>query len=198
MDYAKESLRLHGEWKGKIEMVTRVPVKTKDDLSLAYTPGVAQPCLEIQKDPSKSYELTRRWNMAAVITDGSAVLGLGDIGPEAGLPVMEGKAVLFTGDLKHPNVDFPKIAKEKPTEFVICEAAHFPATDYAPVLSACPTKQVLVNHYAPWNIPNVMQLAETLAPLPVKFVTACKSRFKFIRKKVCSVLVSRPFPFTFC
>ena len=95
MDYAKESLRLHGEWKGKIEMVTRVPVKTKDDLSLAYTPGVAQPCLEIQKDPTKSYELTRRWNMAAVITDGSAVLGLGDIGPEAGVPVMEGKCVLF-------------------------------------------------------------------------------------------------------
>ena len=95
MDYAKESLRLHGEWKGKIEMVTRVPVKTKDDLSLAYTPGVAQPCLEIQKDPSKSYELTRRWNTAAVITDGSAVLGLGDIGPEAGMPVMEGKCVLF-------------------------------------------------------------------------------------------------------
>ena len=95
MDYAKESLRLHGEWKGKIEMVNRVPVKTKDDLSLAYTPGVAQPCLEIQKDINKSYELTRRWNMAAVITDGSAVLGLGDIGPEAGMPVMEGKAILF-------------------------------------------------------------------------------------------------------
>ena len=95
MDYAKESLRLHGEWKGKIEMVTRVPVKTKDDLALAYTPGVAQPCLEIQKDPSKSYELTRRWNTAAVITDGSAVLGLGDIGHEAGIPVMEGKCVLF-------------------------------------------------------------------------------------------------------
>ncbi len=95
MDYAKESLRLHGEWKGKIEMVTRVPVKTKDDLALAYTPGVAQPCLEIQKDPSKSYELTRRWNTVAVITDGSAVLGLGDIGPEAGMPVMEGKCVLF-------------------------------------------------------------------------------------------------------
>ena len=95
MDYAKESLRLHGEWKGKIEMVTRVPVKTRDDLSLAYTPGVAQPCLEIQKDINKSYELTRRWNMAAVITDGSAVLGLGDIGPEAGMPVMECKCVLF-------------------------------------------------------------------------------------------------------
>ena len=95
MDYAKESLRLHGEWKGKIEMISRVPVKDKQDLSLAYTPGVAQPCLEIQKDPTKSYELTRRWNMAAVITDGSAVLGLGDIGPEAGMPVMEGKCVLF-------------------------------------------------------------------------------------------------------
>ena len=95
MDYAKESLRLHGEWKGKIEVVATVPVKTKDDLSLAYTPGVAQPCLEIQKDIEKSYELTRRHNLCAVITDGSAVLGLGDIGPEAGLPVMEGKCVLF-------------------------------------------------------------------------------------------------------
>ena len=95
MDYAKESLRLHGEWKGKIEVVATVPVKTKDDLSLAYTPGVAQPCLEIQKDIEKSYELTRRHNLCAVITDGSAVLGLGDIGPEAGMPVMEGKCVLF-------------------------------------------------------------------------------------------------------
>ena len=95
MDYAKESLRLHGEWKGKIEVVTRVPVENKDDLSLAYTPGVAQPCLEIQKDVNKSYELTRRWNMCLVVTDGSAVLGLGDIGPEAGMPVMEGKCVLF-------------------------------------------------------------------------------------------------------
>ncbi|MBP1556957.1 MAG: NAD-dependent malic enzyme, partial [Oscillospiraceae bacterium] len=95
MDYAKESLRLHGEWKGKIEVITTVPVSTKDDLSLAYTPGVAQPCLEIQKDINKSYELTRRHNMCAVITDGSAVLGLGDIGPEAGMPVMEGKCVLF-------------------------------------------------------------------------------------------------------
>ena len=95
MDYAKESLRLHGEWKGKIEVVATVPVATKDDLSLAYTPGVAQPCLEIQKDISKSYELTRRHNLCAVITDGSAVLGLGDIGPEAGMPVMEGKCVLF-------------------------------------------------------------------------------------------------------
>ena len=95
MDYAKESLRLHAEWKGKIEVKATVPVETKDDLSLAYTPGVAQPCLEIQKDVSKSYELTRRWNLCAVITDGSAVLGLGDIGPEAGMPVMEGKCVLF-------------------------------------------------------------------------------------------------------
>ena len=95
MDSAKESLRLHGEWKGKIEVVTRVPVENKDDLSLAYTPGVAQPCLEIQKDVNKSYELTRRWNMCLVVTDGSAVLGLGNIGPEAGMPVMEGKCVLF-------------------------------------------------------------------------------------------------------
>ncbi len=117
MDYAKESLRLHGEWKGKIEMVTRVPVKTKDDLSLAYTPGVAQPCLEIQKNLSRSYELTRRWNMAAVITDGSAVLGLGDIGPEAGMPVMEGKCVLFKafGDVDA----FPLCVKTKDVdEFV--------------------------------------------------------------------------------
>ena len=95
MDYAKESLRLHGEWQGKIEVVSRVSVSSKDDLSLAYTPGVAQPCLEIQKDPGKSYELTRRHNLCAVITDGSAVLGLGDIGPEAAMPVMEGKCVLF-------------------------------------------------------------------------------------------------------
>ena len=95
MDYAKESLRLHGEWKGKIEVVCTVPCQTKDDLSLAYTPGVAQPCLEIQKDVSKSYDLTRRHNLCAVITDGSAVLGLGDIGPEAGMPVMEGKCALF-------------------------------------------------------------------------------------------------------
>ena len=95
MDYAKESLRLHGEWKGKIEVVCTVPCKTKDDLSLAYTPGVAQPCLEIQKDVNKSYDLTRRHNLCAVITDGSAVLGLGDIGPEAGMPVMEGKCALF-------------------------------------------------------------------------------------------------------
>ena len=95
MDYAKESLRLHGEWKGKIEVVATVPANDKESLSLAYTPGVAQPCLEIQKDPEKSYTLTRRHNLCAVITDGSAVLGLGDIGPEAGMPVMEGKCVLF-------------------------------------------------------------------------------------------------------
>ena len=95
MDYAKESLRLHEQWKGKIEVITTVPVESKEDLSLAYTPGVAQPCLEIQKDISKSYDLTRRHNLCAVITDGSAVLGLGDIGPEAGMPVMEGKCVLF-------------------------------------------------------------------------------------------------------
>ena len=95
MDYAKESLRLHKEWKGKIQVVTNVPVETQDDLSLAYTPGVAQPCLEIQKDINQSYELTRRWNMCLVVTDGSAVLGLGDRGPEAGMPVMEGKCVLF-------------------------------------------------------------------------------------------------------
>ena len=95
MDYAKESLRLHYEWQGKIEVVARAKVDNKDALSLAYTPGVAQPCLEIQKDINKSYELTRRSNLVAVITDGSAVLGLGDIGPEAGMPVMEGKCVLF-------------------------------------------------------------------------------------------------------
>ena len=95
MDYAKESLKLHEQWRGKVEMVSRVPLETRDDLSLAYTPGVAQPCLEIQKDINKSYELTRRSNLVAVITDGTAVLGLGDIGPEAGMPVMEGKCVLF-------------------------------------------------------------------------------------------------------
>ena len=117
MDYAKESLRLHGEWKGKIEVKATVPVATKDDLSLAYTPGVAQPCLEIQKDLSKSYELTRRHNLCAVITDGTAVLGLGDIGPEAGMPVMEGKCVLFKsfGDVDA----FPLCVKTKDVdEFV--------------------------------------------------------------------------------
>ena len=117
MDYAAESLRLHGEWKGKIEVVSTVPVKTKDDLSLAYTPGVAQPCLAIQEDPSKSYELTRRHNLVAVITDGTAILGLGDIGPEAGMPVMEGKCVLFKS---FADVDaFPLCVKTKDVdEFV--------------------------------------------------------------------------------
>ncbi|MCR5442858.1 MAG: NAD-dependent malic enzyme [Sphaerochaetaceae bacterium] len=95
MDYAKESVKKHAEWRGKIEVIAKVPVNNSVDLSLAYTPGVAQPCLEIQKDINKSYELTRRWNICAVISDGSAVLGLGDIGPEAGMPVMEGKSVLF-------------------------------------------------------------------------------------------------------
>ena len=117
MDYAKESLKRHQEWKGKIEVVCKVPVESKEDLSLAYTPGVAQPCLEIQKDPSRSYDLTRRHNLCAVITDGSAVLGLGDIGPEAGMPVMEGKCALFKA---FADVDaFPLCVKTKDVdEFV--------------------------------------------------------------------------------
>ena len=117
MDYAKESLKLHEQWKGKIEVVSTVPTENKDDLSLAYTPGVAEPCLVIKDDIEKSYELTRRHNMCAVITDGSAVLGLGDIGPEAGMPVMEGKCVLFKN---FGNVDaFPLCVKTKDVdEFV--------------------------------------------------------------------------------
>ncbi len=117
MDYAKESLRLHGEWKGKIEVVTRVPTGSKQDLSLAYTPGVAEPCLQIQKDVDLSYELTRRWNMCAVVTDGTAVLGLGDIGPEAGMPVMEGKCVLFKafGDVDA----FPLCIKSKEVDDIV-------------------------------------------------------------------------------
>jgi malate dehydrogenase (oxaloacetate-decarboxylating) len=117
MDFAKESLKLHGEWKGKIEVTSRVPTVSKQDLSLAYTPGVAQPCLEIQKDVNKSYELTRRWNMCLVVTDGSAVLGLGDIGPEAGMPVMEGKCVLFKafGDVDA----FPMCIKSKDVDEIV-------------------------------------------------------------------------------
>ena len=117
MNYAEESLRLHGEWKGKIEVVSRVPVKNKTDLSLAYTPGVAQPCLEIQKDYDKSFTLTRRSNLVAVITDGTAVLGLGDIGPEAGMPVMEGKCALFKA---FGNVDaFPICVRSKDVDEIV-------------------------------------------------------------------------------
>ena len=117
MDYAKESLRLHEKWKGKIEVTATVPVKTKEDLSLAYTPGVAQPCLEIQKDINKSYELTRRHNLCLVVTDGTAVLGLGDIGPEAGMPVMEGKCVLFKS---FGGVDaFPLCIKSKDVDEIV-------------------------------------------------------------------------------
>ena len=117
MDYAKESLRLHKEWKGKIEVTATVPVATREDLSLAYTPGVAQPCLEIEKDVNLSYELTRRWNLCAVVTDGTAVLGLGDIGPEAGMPVMEGKCVLFKsfGDVDA----FPLCIKSKEVDDIV-------------------------------------------------------------------------------
>ncbi|HPZ60047.1 MAG TPA: malic enzyme-like NAD(P)-binding protein, partial [Bacillota bacterium] len=117
MDYAKESLRLHQEWKGKIQVVSTVPVMTKEDLSLAYTPGVAQPCLEIKENINKSYELTRRWNMCLVVTDGTAVLGLGDIGPEAAMPVMEGKCVLFKsfGDVDA----FPLCIKSKDVDEIV-------------------------------------------------------------------------------
>ncbi|MBQ3937855.1 MAG: NAD-dependent malic enzyme [Clostridia bacterium] len=117
MDYAKESLRLHGEWKGKIEVVSTVPTNDREDLSLAYTPGVAQPCLEIQKDVDKSYELTRRHNLCLVVTDGTAVLGLGDIGPEAAMPVMEGKCVLFKN---FGGVDaFPLCLKTKDVDEIV-------------------------------------------------------------------------------
>ncbi|MBQ8162668.1 MAG: NADP-dependent malic enzyme [Clostridia bacterium] len=117
MNYAEESLRLHGEWQGKIEVISRVPVTNKEELSLAYTPGVAQPCLEIQKDPDKSFTLTRRHNLVAVITDGTAVLGLGDIGPEAGMPVMEGKCALFKafGDVDA----FPLCIKSKDVDEIV-------------------------------------------------------------------------------
>lgn len=117
MDYAAESLRLHYEWQGKIEVTLRAPLETADDLSLAYTPGVAQPCLEIQKDVSKSYDLTRRGNLVAVITDGTAVLGLGDIGPEAGMPVMEGKCALFK---RFGNVDaIPLCVRSKNVDEIV-------------------------------------------------------------------------------
>ena len=117
LNYAEESLRLHGEWKGKIEVVSRVPVTNKEELSLAYTPGVAQPCLEIQKDYDKSFDLTRRHNLVAVITDGTAVLGLGDIGPEAGMPVMEGKCALFKA---FADVDaFPICVRSKDVDEIV-------------------------------------------------------------------------------
>ena len=117
MNYFEESLKLHYNLQGKIEVVSRAEVSNKEELSLAYTPGVAQPCLEIQKDLSKSYELTRRWNLVAVITDGTAVLGLGDIGPEAGMPVMEGKCVLFK---KFGDVDaFPLCVKSKDVDEIV-------------------------------------------------------------------------------
>ena len=116
-NYAEESLKMHYDKKGKIEVITTVPVENEEDLSTAYTPGVAQPCLEIQKNIDLSYELTRRWNMCLVVTDGSAVLGLGDIGPEAGMPVMEGKCVLFKafGDVDA----FPLCIKSKDVDEIV-------------------------------------------------------------------------------
>ena len=117
MNYREESLKKHYEWQGKIEVISRAPVNTRDDLSLCYTPGVAEPCLEIQKDVNKSYELTRRKNLVAVITDGTAVLGLGDIGPEAGMPVMEGKCALFKS---FADVDaFPLCIKSKDVDEIV-------------------------------------------------------------------------------
>ena len=117
MDFREESLKKHYEWKGKIEIIAKTPVKDKHDLSLAYTPGVAEPCLAIHEDTQLSYELTRRWNLVAVITDGSAVLGLGDIGPEAAMPVMEGKCVLFKA---FGNVDaFPLCIQSKDIDTIV-------------------------------------------------------------------------------
>ncbi|HBN84633.1 MAG TPA: NAD-dependent malic enzyme [Clostridiales bacterium] len=117
MDYRKESLKLHGMWKGKIQVANTVPVNNKEDLSLAYTPGVAEPCLAIRDDVNRSYELTRRWNLVAVVTDGTAVLGLGDIGPEAGMPVMEGKCVLFK---RFGDVDaFPLCIRSKDVDEIV-------------------------------------------------------------------------------
>ena len=122
MNYREESLKMHGEWKGKIEVVSRVSVSDREHLSLAYTPGVAEPCMAIHEDVEKSFELTRRWNTVPVITDGTAVLGLGDIGPEAGMPVMEGKCALFKtfGDVDA----YPLCIRSKDTEEIIHTIKH--------------------------------------------------------------------------